>query len=126
MYRQQLRKGMSIQESLALPITTFNELMIFDEYIEPQGPIIDDVRHAITQANICRNSPNMKIEGIKKIKASDHRMIKDKVFKSQEEMKEQAEIRRQNQLNAIMSKLPPDQAARVKQKIKTGVNNGSK
>lgn len=79
-----MRKGLSNDEMMALPVTEYWELYIFDSFIEPQGPQVDDFAKAQLLQTLWLTSPNMTKDSSRKIKIKDFMSIKpgEDVFKS--------------------------------------------
>jgi hypothetical protein len=79
-----MRKGLSQKEMEALPVTEYWELYIFDSFIEPQGPQVDDFAKAQILQTLWLTSPNMTKESSRKIKLKDFMSIKpnEDIFKS--------------------------------------------
>lgn len=84
-----LRRGFTSDEIHRMPLNEFYELWLFETFIEPQGPIMDDFYQARLTHSIFANNPNLTKEGRKKLNMKDFYMIKDKVFKSKEELEQE-------------------------------------
>ncbi|MBA7770947.1 hypothetical protein HV339_07600 [Enterobacter sp. RHBSTW-00974] len=82
----------------------YYELWFFDSFIEPQGPVYNDFYQARLVHTIEANNPNLTKEYRKKLNMKDHLLIKDSVFKSQEEIekeKEQQELKRKKAVESM-------------------------
>ncbi|MDK2708847.1 hypothetical protein [Enterobacter cloacae] len=78
-----------------MDIPMFFELWLFDTYIEPQGPVMNDLYQARLAHTVKAYSSVLSEKGRKEMKLEDFLMLKDTVFKSPEELerikKQQAE-----------------------------------
>ncbi|EKT3979542.1 hypothetical protein QEF67_000020 [Klebsiella aerogenes] len=72
-----------------MSLPEFYELWFFDTFIEPQGPQMDDFYQARLTHSIFANNPNLTKEGRKKLNMKDFYMMKEKVFKSKEELEQE-------------------------------------
>lgn len=121
-----MRKGLSKQEMMDFPLPEFLELQLFDEYLEPQSPQLDDIRHSITQANLYRSSGNLSKDGLKRMKAEDFRMFSDEtVFKTPEQIAEIKRMENEKRLAAITSMADPKDLEKLRQRQR-GIKNGKK
>ncbi|WP_064518813.1 phage tail assembly protein T [Buttiauxella gaviniae] len=119
-----MRKGLSKQEMMDLPLPEFCELQLFDEYLEPQSPQLDDIRHSITQANLYRSSGNLSKDGLKRMKAEDFRMFSDEaIFKTPEQLEEIKRKQEQQRIQAVNQMLTPAQLKQLKE-MQRGASNG--
>lgn len=116
-----LRRGFSEQELLQTSMVTFYELYLFETFIEPQGPVMNDFYQARLAHTILCSNPNMTTEGRKKLNMKDFYMIKDKVFKSPEEIQKEKELEQQRRKKALESMFEPEllkKAQKAKARIK--------
>lgn len=82
-----MRKGLSESEIGEMPVTQFYELWVFDTFLEPQGPVVNDFHSAINQYTMYMTSSNMTKKSAKDIKLKDFITIgKGNVFKTPEEL----------------------------------------
>lgn len=72
-----------------MSLREFYELWFFDTYIEPQSPILNDFYQARLTHTIFANNPNLTSDGRKKLNMKDFYMIKEKVFKSKDEIEQE-------------------------------------
>ena len=82
-----MRKGLTGDEILSMSMKEFYMVYLFDTFIEPQGPVMNDFYQARLAHSVIASNPNLTAEGRKKINMKDFYLLKDKVFKSPEELK---------------------------------------
>lgn len=86
-----MRKGLSNDEMMKMSVSEYWELYVFDTFIEPQGPLYNDVVNAHHQLTSYMTSPNMTKDTSKKIKLKDFLMMKhgseEFVFLSKEQQR---------------------------------------
>ena len=80
-------KGLTGDEILSMSMKEFYMVYLFDTFIEPQGPVMNDFYQARLAHSVIASNPNLTAEGRKKINMKDFYLLKDKVFKSPEELK---------------------------------------
>ncbi|AIA41913.1 TPA: hypothetical protein MH611_01485 [Klebsiella pneumoniae] len=86
-FRTMMRKGLTGDEILSMSMKEFYMVYLFDTFIEPQGPVMNDFYQARLAHSVIASNPNLTAEGRKKINMKDFYLLKDKVFKSPEELK---------------------------------------
>lgn len=118
-----MRRGLSSDEISSMPINQYFELYIFDTFIEPQGPVLQDLHSAQIAHSLYMTAPGMTKKHAEKIKLKDFMFIKGTVFKSEDEIKEEQakkdEVRNQN----VMNMFSPELLAKAKRMAK-GKRNG--
>lgn len=113
-----LRRGFTSEEIQRMPLREFYELWLFESFIEPQGPIMNDFYQARLTHTIFANNPNLTKEGRRKLNMKDFYMIKEKVFKSEEEQLEERRKAEEANLAKIESLYDPDLIAKAKAKLR--------
>ncbi|EFH5737745.1 hypothetical protein AT520_003965 [Escherichia coli] len=113
-----LRRGLTNIEILNMPICDFYELWFFESFIEPQGPVVNDLHQAHLAYATFANNPNLTKEGSKKLKMKDFMFIKEKVFKSPEELEEEQKKAAEANRKKIESLFEPELLAKMKSKAK--------
>lgn len=116
-----LRRGLGYEEMMSMPAPMFFELQMFDDYLEPQGPQVDDMRQAMTQHALYASSGNLTKKGLKEMKVTDFllRNPDKRVFKTPEEIaadKAAAERARLALVEKSLSKKERDQLIKLKQR----------
>ncbi|MDP8728363.1 hypothetical protein [Serratia marcescens] len=106
-----MRRGLSLKEMEDLSVIEFYELYIFDTFIEPQGPLVDDVRNAQTLSTMWLSSPNMTKEASRKFKIKDFMAVKpgEDVFKSEEMLKALKEEETRNRHKRMLDSISDPQ-----------------
>lgn len=94
------------------------ELWFFDTYIEPQSPILNDFYQARLTHTIFANNPNLTSDGRKKLNMKDFYMIKEKVFKSNEEIEQERKEAEEANREKILSMYDPKLIAKAKKRTK--------
>ncbi|MFN1980775.1 hypothetical protein ACK2GH_03085 [Escherichia coli] len=103
-----MRKGLSKDEMLTMPITLFYSLYIFDTFLEPQSPVFHDDQMAMLQYTMYMTSPNMTRDFAKKIKPSQFKSISDeKVFLTKKDIEERERKKREENKSAMLSLFDP-------------------
>lgn len=103
-----LRKGLSEKEINEMSVVQYYELFLLDTFLEPQGPVVDDLRNAFLQHTIMMSSANMTAKYAKQIKLKDFSMYKDEsVFKSPEELAEIEKKKQEEKRKAIEAQFNP-------------------
>jgi len=120
-----LRRGFTHQEILDMDIPMFFELWLFDTYIEPQGPVMNDLYQARLAHTVKAYSSVLSEKGRKEMKLEDFLMMKDTVFKSPEELerikKQQAE-QNKKAVEAMMGPALMAKAQKVAARLKAKQN----
>ena len=111
-----LRRGFTEREILDMSIKDFYELWIYETFIEPQGPAVNDLHQAHIAFSVFANNPNITKEGSKKLKLKDFMFIKDKVFKSPEELEEEQKKAAEANRKIMESMFDPKLLAKAKAK----------
>jgi len=121
-----LRKGLTFEEQMNLDLVTFFELHIFDQYIEPQSPVVTDTHFALLQDAIYRSSGNMTKQGLKSMKVSDFRLIPiERIFKSKEEIEEINKAKTKKHMAGILAGISDQDRQKLEALTKKkGVVNG--
>jgi len=101
-----------------LSLREFYELWFFDTYIEPQSPILNDFYQARLTHTIFANNPNLTSDGRKKLNMKDFYMIKEKVFKSNEEIEQERKEAEEANREKILSMYDPKLIAKAKKRTK--------
>ena len=97
-----------------MSLREFYELWFFDTYIEPQSPILNDFYQARLTHTIFANNPNLTSDGRKKLNMKDFYMIKEKVFKSNEEIEQERKEAEEANREKILSMYDPKLIAKAK------------
>ncbi|GJG71066.1 hypothetical protein NIHE100087_15480 [Enterobacter hormaechei] len=101
-----------------MSLREFYELWFFDTYIEPQSPILNDFYQARLTHTIFANNPNLTSDGRKKLNMKDFYMIKEKVFKSNEEIEQERKEAEEANREKILSMYDPKLIAKAKKRTK--------
>lgn len=101
-----------------MSLREFYELWFFDTYIEPQSPILNDFYQARLTHTIFANNPNITSDGRKKLNMKDFYMIKEKVFKSNEEIEQERKEAEEANREKILSMYDPKLIAKAKKRTK--------
>lgn len=101
-----------------MSLREFYELWFFDTYIEPQSPILNDFYQARLTHTIFANNPNLTSDGRKKLNIKDFYMIKEKVFKSNEEIEQERKEAEEANREKILSMYDPKLIAKAKKRTK--------
>lgn len=109
-----LRRGFSSVEFQQLTLPEFYELWLFETFIEPQGPVMNDFYQARITHSIFANNPNITKEGRKKLNMKEFYIIKDKVFKSEEELEKERQNAQEANRKNIESLFDPKQLEKMK------------
>ncbi|HBT3063099.1 TPA: hypothetical protein MBF00_000582 [Klebsiella aerogenes] len=99
-----------------MSLPEFYELWLFDTFIEPQGPQMNDFYQARLTHSIFANNPNLTKEGRKKLNMKEFYMMKEKVFKSEEELKQERKKAEEANQAKIQSMFSPELLAKAKLK----------
>ncbi|CRY67042.1 Uncharacterised protein [Yersinia kristensenii] len=83
------RRGHSFQEMGSMPLPLFNALFVYETYIAPSGPRIDQIRHAQVLETLYKSSGNLSKEGMRSISINDFDMCSLISGKSQQELLEE-------------------------------------
>ncbi|TDQ27277.1 hypothetical protein EDF75_1344 [Raoultella sp. BIGb0149] len=97
----------------------YYELWLFDTFIEPQSPVLNDSHQARLAHSIIAVSPNLTKEARRKLDMKDFYLIKPKVFKSEQEIqeeREQKEKQARKNLEALMDPTLLEKARKLKRK----------
>lgn len=101
-----------------MSLREFYELWFFDTYIEPQSPILNDFYQARLTHTIFANNPNLTSDGRKKLNMKDFYMIKEKVFKSNEEIEQERKEAEEANREKILSMYDAKLIAKAKKRTK--------
>ncbi|HGG8970228.1 hypothetical protein FPB06_03375 [Enterobacter hormaechei] len=101
-----------------MSLREFYELWFFDTYIEPQSPILNDFYQARLTHTIFANNPNLTSDGRKKLNMKDLYMIKEKVFKSKDEIEQERKEAEEANREKILSMYDPKLIAKAKKRTK--------
>lgn len=101
-----------------MSLREFYELWFFDTYIEPQSPILNDFYQARLTHTIFANNPNLTSDGRKKLNMKDFYMIKEKVFKSKDEIEQERKEAEEANREKILSMYDPKLIAKAKKRTK--------
>lgn len=101
-----------------MSLREFYELWFFDTYIEPQSPILNDFYQARLTHTIFANNPNLTSDGRKKLNMKDFYMIKEKVFKSIDEIEQERKEAEEANREKILSMYDPKLIAKAKKRTK--------
>lgn len=101
-----------------MSLREFYELWFFDTYIEPQSPTLNDFYQARLTHTIFANNPNLTSDGRKKLNMKDFYMIKEKVFKSNEEIEQERKEAEEANREKILSMYDPKLIAKAKKRTK--------
>lgn len=71
---------------MAMPLSLFNMLFVYENYVEPNGARIDQIRHAQVLETLYKSSGNLSKEGIRSISINDFDMYGLISGQSQEEL----------------------------------------
>lgn len=125
MLRSVIKRGFSYDETQAMPLPFFRSLELFDRFIEPSGIDVIDAMFARLHSTIYAASGHMSKEGLRKMKSSDFKLIRDEtIFKSPEEIQKEKELKAKKKENEILQHLSP--AEREKYLKRKGVKNGKR
>lgn len=116
---------MSFIEIQQLPLPVFRSVELFDRLIEPSGIDVIDSMFARLNNTIYEASGNLSKEGLRKMKSSDFKLIRDDIiFKSPEQIEKEKKAKQQKQENEMLSMLSPEE--REKMLKRKGVKNGKR
>jgi len=125
MLRNMLKRGLSQSEIHAMPLPQFLSLELFDRFIEPSGIDVIDAMFARLHSTIYAASGNMSKEGLRKMKSSDFKLIRDEtIFKSPEQLQAEKEQQAKKRENDMLQHLSP--AEREKYLKRKGAKNGKR
>lgn len=119
-----LRRGFTSDEIMRMPLPDFYELWLFEMFLEPQSPVLNDFYQARLAQTVFSSNPNLTKEARSKYSMKDYILIKDKVFLSDEEQQQEREKAEEANKAKIESLFDPKllERARAKSKQKK-VNN---
>lgn len=80
------KRGHSFVEMQSMPLALCNALYVYDTFIAPSGPRIDQIRHAQVLETLYKSSGNLSKEGMRSISIQDFDMYGLISGKSQEEL----------------------------------------
>lgn len=80
------KRGHSYSEMGSMPLPLFNALYVYENFIAPSGPRIDQIRHAQVLETIYKSSGNLSKEGMRSISIQDFDMYGLISGKSTEEL----------------------------------------
>ncbi|EPS9111471.1 TPA: hypothetical protein ACG5DL_001574 [Klebsiella pneumoniae] len=113
-----MRKGLTGDEILSMSMKEFYMVYLFDTFIEPQGPVMNDFYQARLAHSVIASNPNLTAEGRKKINMKDFYLLKDKVFKSPEELQKEKQKEQERKRKALESMFEPELLAKARKSIK--------
>lgn len=113
-----MRKGLTGDEILSMSMKEFYMVYLFDTFIEPQGPVMNDFYQARLAHGVIASNPNLTAEGRKKINMKDFYLLKDKVFKSPEELQKEKQKEQERKRKALESMFEPELLAKARKSIK--------
>ncbi len=108
-----------------LPMPTFFELYIMEEFLEPQSPQTMDTHFALLQDAIYRSSGNVSKIGLQKMKLKDFKLLNDEtIFLSEEEKAEKNKKREKTVIAGAIAGLPKQEQERLQKLMNKGATNG--
>ncbi|WP_156137301.1 DUF4035 domain-containing protein [Pantoea sp. MBLJ3] len=109
-----MRRGLTEEEINKMPVTQYWELYIFDSFLEPQGPAVQDLHQAQIAHSLYMTAPGMTKAHADKIKLSDFMFQKDTVFPSEEQKAEQQTKKNAIKSQNVQSQFSPELIAKAK------------
>jgi len=119
-----MRRGLTEKEISVMPVTQYYELWIFDTFLEPQGPVAEDIHSALNRYTMYMTSPNMTKKAAKGIKLSEFMTLnKGNVFKTPEELALIEKEKNINRNKAILSQFTdPTVLTQIEKRTRGEVN----
>lgn len=123
MLRSVVKRGFSYDETQAMPLPLFRSLELFDRFIEPSGIDVIDAMFARLHSTIYAASGHMSKEGLRKMKSSDFKLIRDEtIFKTPEQIEKEKKAKIKKQQDEILNMLSPEERAKALKR--KGAKNG--
>lgn len=119
-----LRRGFTNQEILDMDVPMFFELWLFDTYIEPQGPVMNDLYQARLAHTVKAYSTVLTDKGRKEMKLEDFFMMKGPVFKSPEELDRIKQQKLEQSKKAMESMMGPELMKKAQKALNRKAKNG--
>jgi len=120
-----IKKGFSYSEIQLMPMPLFRSLELFDRFIEPSGIDVIDAMFARLHSTIYAASGNMSKEGLRKMKSSDFKLIRDEtIFKTPEQIEKEKALKLKKQQDEILNMLSPEERAKALKR--KGAKNGKR
>lgn len=119
-----INRGFSYSEINSLPLPVFRSLEFFDRFIEPSNIDVIDSMFAKLNRTMYAASGKWDQQGLRKLKASDFKIIRDEtIFKSPEELEQEKRKKEKERLDSLS---PEDRKKYEEIKKRKGAKNGKR